>query len=75
MKKPEDFPIPKNANKPLHFAKGDTVLARYMDRLLRGKVLFIHKEHRTASIVIEAGQHPTISGTHRFYWFDIYNPT
>ena len=66
MKKPKDYPI--------HFAKGDIVLARYMDRLLRGKVLFIYK-NKTASIIIEEGQHPITYSTHRFHWSDIYNPS
>ena len=75
MKSTDEYPLPSNRNKPLHFKKGDQVLARYTDRLLRGKVLFIYKNRRTAAVVIEKGQHPIVYGTYHFYWFDIYNPT
>lgn len=75
MKHPDKHPIPGNADKPLHFNRDDKILARYMNRYLRGKVLFIYKEKRTASIVIEEGQHPVVYGTYDFYWFDVYKPT
>ena len=57
------------------FKKGDHVLAHWMGRNYRGKVLFIFRKTRTASIVIEKGQHPVFYGTNRFEWKDIYKPS
>ena len=58
-----------------HFKKGDNVLAKWMGRCYRGKVLFIFSKTKTAAVVIEKGQHPIFYGTNRFDWKEIYKPS
>ena len=58
-----------------HFKKGDIVLAQWMGRYYRGKVLFVFDSRKTAAIIIEKGQHPIFHGIIRFDWKDIYKPS